>query len=211
MELYFSPLACSMATRIVFYETGATVQFTEVDTKAKRTANGQSFLEINPLGLVPSLRVETGEVLTENAAILQYVADQFPAAELAPRDPWSRTRLHQWLCFIGTELHKGVFAPLLDDTAPEGAKAYALKKSSAPLEMLQQHLRGREFLLDSFSVADAYLVTVLTWSIATPVDLKQYPVLLEYLTRLHKRPSVARAVSEERPLFLAERERRKSA
>jgi glutathione S-transferase len=208
MELYFSPLACSMATRIAFYEAGAPVAFTEVDTKAKRTAHGQPFLEINPLGLVPTLRTDTGEVLTENAAILQYVADQFPAAELAPRDGLSRSRLQQWLCFVGTELHKAVYVPLLDDTAPEGAKAYALKKSSAPLDVLSQHLRGREFLLDRFSVADAYLVTVLSWSIVTPIDLKSWPVIADYVTRLHKRPSVARAISEERPMFLAERERR---
>lgn len=211
MELYFSPLACSMATRIALYETGAPVQFTEVDTKAKRTKNGQPFLEINPLGLVPALRVDSGELLTENAAILQYVADQFPAAELAPRDPWSRSRLHQWLCFIGTELHKAVFAPLLDESAPEGAKAYALKKSSAPLEVLERHLRGREFLLDRFSVADAYLVTVLSWSVVTPIDLKQWPAVAEYASRLQARPSVARALSEERPMYFAWLEQRKKS
>jgi glutathione S-transferase len=211
MELYFSPMACSMATRIAFYEAGGSAQFTEVDTKAKRTSTGQPFLEINPLGLVPTLRIDSGELLTENAAILQYVADQFPDSELAPRDPFSRSRLHQWLCFIGTELHKAVYVPLLDENAPEGAKAYALKKSTAPLDMLQKYLQGREFLLERFSVADAYLVTVLTWSIVTPIDLEQWPAVAEYVSRMQKRASVARALGEERPMYLAELERRKKS
>jgi glutathione S-transferase len=209
MELYFSPLACSMATRIAFYEAGGSAQFTKVDTKSKRTSTGQPFLEINPLGLVPALRTDSGELLTENAAILQYVADQFPKAELAPRDAFSRSRLQQWLCFVGTELHKAVYVPLLDENAPEGAKAYALEKSAAPLDMLQSHLQGREFLLDRFTVADAYLVTVLTWSIVTPIDLKKWPAVAEYVARMHERPSVAKALGEEQPMYLSERERRK--
>jgi glutathione S-transferase len=211
MELYFSPLACSMATRITFYEAGASAQFTEVDTQAKRTSTGQPFLEINPLGLVPTLRTDSGELLTENAAILQYVADQFPDAALAPREPFSRSRLQQWLCFIGTELHKAVYGPLLDANAPQGAKEYAIKKSAAPLDLLEKHLEGREYLLDRFTVADAYLVTVLTWSMVTPIDLKKWPAVAAYVARLHKRPSVAKAIGEERPLFLAEQERRKQS
>jgi glutathione S-transferase len=122
---------------------------------------------------VPAIRTDEGEVLTENAAILQYIADCFPAAGLAARDGMPRTRLQQWLCFIGTELHKALFAPLLDPKMPQDGKARTLEKGDARLAYLDGCLGGREFLLDRFSVADAYLFTVLNWNIATPVDLKR--------------------------------------
>jgi glutathione S-transferase len=128
MDLYFAPLACSMATRIAIYETGADARFIEVDTKAKRIPDGGDYLAINPLGYVPALRTDDGEVLTENAAILQYVARRFPAARLVPADGIEHARLQSWLSFIGTELHKGLFIPLLDRTAPEEAKTYAREK-----------------------------------------------------------------------------------
>src|SRR5262249_59342893 len=105
MELYFSPLACSMATRIAFYEAGAPARFVHVDTKAGKTEDGRDFKELNPVGQVPVLRTDDGEILSENAAILQYVADQLPAAELAPpAGTFARSRLHQWLSFIGTHV-----------------------------------------------------------------------------------------------------------
>jgi glutathione S-transferase len=210
MELFFSPLACSMATRIALYEAGATADFIEVDSKTKLTHAGQAFREVNPLGLVPTLRTDSGDVLTENAAILQYVANQLPSAGLAPSDPVGRSRLQQWLSFVGTELHKSLFIPLLDPQAPEGAKTYALEKGKSRLDVLQEYLRGREFLLERFSVADAYLVTVLSWAVVTPVDLRKWPVIAEYVARLHKRPSVARALAEEVPMYQKEQERRRS-
>jgi glutathione S-transferase len=114
------------------------------------------------------------------------------------------------LCFIGTELHKGLFLPLLDKKAPEGVRTYAIEKYSAGLDMLQEYLRGREYLLERFSVADAYLVTVLSWSIVTPVNLKNWPVVAEYLSRMQKRPSIARALAKEGPLYMKEQERQKS-
>jgi glutathione S-transferase len=211
MELYFSPLACSMATRISFYEAGAEATYTEVDAKTKRTSKGQDFREINPLGLVPTLRTDGGEVLTENAAILQYVAEQLPDARLAPEGGLGRARLQQWLCFIGTELHKALFAPLLDPKASEGAKQYALQKGEARLTHLGQHLEGREFLLDRFSVADAYLVTVLGWTVVTPIDLGKWPALAAYVERVRQRPSVAQAFAEERRLYAEELARRANA
>src|SRR5262249_56461453 len=100
MDLYFSPLACSMATRIALYEAGADARFVEVDPKTKRTQDGADYRATNPLGLVPAIRTHDGEVMSENAAILQYVADRFPAAELAPPVGMARYRLQQWLCFI---------------------------------------------------------------------------------------------------------------
>jgi glutathione S-transferase len=204
MQLYFSPLSCSMATRIALLEAGADATYVEVDPFTKRTRDGADYREIHPLGLVPALRTDDGRLLTENAAVLQHVADRLPGAELAPRGGFERAHLQQWLCFIGTELHKGLFVPLLDPTAPEGAKAYALAKGPSRLDFLARHLAEREFVLDRFSVADAYLVTVLGWSIVTPIDLARWAPLAAYVKRLYARPSVARALTEERRLYAEE-------
>ncbi|QSQ27568.1 glutathione S-transferase family protein [Pyxidicoccus parkwayensis] len=211
MQLYFSPLACSLATRISLYDAGAEAAYIEVDPKTKLTSDGKNFRDIHPLGLVPTLRTDDGDVLTENAAILQHVAEVLPQANLAPTDSRGRTRLQQWLCFIGTELHKALFVPLLDAKAPEAAKAYALEKAASRLGYLEKHLTGREFLLDRFSVADAYLFTVLNWSVVTPVDLKPWPAISAYVARLRERPSVARAFAEEAKLYAAEQKRHKAS
>ncbi|NOK15889.1 glutathione S-transferase N-terminal domain-containing protein [Corallococcus carmarthensis] len=209
MQLYFSPLSCSVATRICLYEAGAEATYIEVDSKTKRTQDGSDYRQVHPLGLVPALRTDDGDVLTENAAILQYLAQALPQAGLAPDDSRGRTRLQQWLSFIGTELHKATFSPLLDSKSPEGARSYALERGTARLAYLDQHLTGREFLLERFSVADAYLVTVLGWCVATPIELMKWPALSAYFARLKDRPSVAKAFSEERRLYGAELEKRK--
>nr|WP_041756132.1 glutathione binding-like protein [Bradyrhizobium sp. ORS 278] len=213
MDLYFSPLACSLATRIALYEAGATANYLEVDPKTKIVMNdGSDFRAVNPLGLVPTLRTDDGELLTENAAILQYVADRFPDAKLGTRSGMDRSRLHQWLCFIGTELHKGLFIPVLDRTAPDEMKAHVLKKNLSRLDHLDNHLRGREFLLDHFTVADAYLVTVINWTMATPpIELAKWPAVKAYYERLRARPSIARAIAEEFELYKAELARHKAA
>jgi glutathione S-transferase len=216
MELYFAPLACSMATRIALYEAGAEPKFTYVDTRAKRTADGADFLAINPLGQVPVLRLEDGpegrgDLLLENQAILQFVADRHPEAGLAPPPGRERARLQQWLSFIATELHKAVFIPLLVRDAPEGAKAFARTLIPPRFAFLDRHLEGREFLLERFSVADAYLTTVLNWSIATRIDLAEWPSVRSYFGRMHRRPSIARAFAEERALYEEEQARRKAA
>lgn len=210
MDLYFAPLACSMATRIALYEAGAQAHYIQRD-RNKRLPDGSDFCVVNPLGMVPTLRTEDGDVLTENAAILQYVADRFPQAGLAPSGAIERARLHQWLSFIGTELHKAVYLPLLRKEAPAEAKSYALSLVDARLAIVEKHLTGREFLLDSFSVADAYLFTVLNWSMATPIKLDGYPAIQAYVARLQKRPSVAKALSEEFSLYKAEAAKQKAA
>jgi glutathione S-transferase len=213
MELYFSPLACSMATRIALYEAGNEASYLEVDPKTKRLQHDDSdFLAINPLGLVPTLRTDDGIILTENAAILQYVADHLPEAGIAARSASERSRMHQWLCFIGTELHKALFVPLLDKKAAPEVKAYALEKGLSRLDYLNSYLEGRDTLLDHFSVADAYLVTVINWTMATPpIDLAKWPAIKAYYERLRARPSVAKAVAEEFELYKAELARHKAA
>jgi len=213
MDLYFSPLACSMATRIALYEAGAETNYLEVDPRTKVVqSDGSDFRQVNPLGLVPTLRTDDGQVLTENAAILQYVADRFPEAGLGTSSGMNRSRLHQWLCFIGTELHKGLFVPLLDKKAPAEIKPYILDKGLSRLDYLESYLTGREFLLDHFTVADAYLVTVINWTMATPpVELAKWPAVKAYYERMRARASVARAMAEELELYKAEIARHKKA
>ena len=206
MELYFAPLACSLATRMSLYEVGApaqSVRFVRVDTRAKRLADGGDFYAVNPLGQVPVLRTDDGALLTENTAVLQYVAERFPEAKLAPEGLLERARLREWLGFIGTELHKAVFIPLLDPQMPEAGKAYAREKIALRMGVLEKHLAGREFLLDRFSIADAYLATVLNWAGATGVSLAPWPTLAAWHQRILARPAVARAVGEERELYVA--------
>ena len=202
MDLYFSPLACSLASRIVVYEAGADAAFHRVDTKAGRTADGADYRRINPKGLVPALRTDEGEVLTENAAILQYLADRSPEAGLAPQG-FERYRLQQWLSFIGSELHKYVFTPLLSPKFDEAAKAVAREAAAERFAYLDEQLDGREYLLDSFTVADAYMAAVLNWAQAVKFDLAPYPNVVAYRDRVRSRPAVARALGEEFALYQA--------
>jgi glutathione S-transferase len=209
MDLYFSPLACSMATRIALYEAGAAdARFIYVDTKAKRIGDGSDFLQVNRMGQVPVLRTDHGQLLTENPVVLQYVADRYPAAGLAPAGGFERYGLQRWLNFVTSELHKLVFTPLLDRNSPDGAKMFAREKATQRLAYLNDYLDGQEFLLDRFTVADAYLVTVLNWAPFVGIDLAQYPNIQAYVARLGARPSVARALAEERALYKEEQARR---
>jgi glutathione S-transferase len=206
MKLYFSPLACSMAPRIALYEVGdrAGVELVRVDTKALKTESGDDYRVVHPLGLVPALALDEGGVLSENAAILQYIADRYPEAELAPKDPLGSSHLHQWLSFIGTELHKVVFLPILDKHAPDVVKAYSFEKAPERLSWVANRIRDRSFVLDRFSVVDAYLFTVLNWAAVTPIDLQRWPEIVVYMKRMHARPSMARAFAEERALYFDE-------
>jgi glutathione S-transferase len=200
MDIYFSPLACSMASRIVAYEADLPVRFQRVDTKAGRTAEGGDYRVINPKGLVPALKTDDGEVLTENCAVLQYLGDQAPKAGLAPGG-FARYRLQQWLSFVSTELHKTVFTPLLSPKYDPASKAKAREEAVARFDYLNEALEGRQWLLDDFSVADAYMAAVLNWAQFVSLDLAAWPNVLAYRDRLQARPSVARAMGEELELF----------
>jgi glutathione S-transferase len=205
MKLYFSPLACSLATRIALYEIGLAASYVEVDGKSKQTSEGRDYRSVNSLGLVPALELDDGTVLTENAAVLQYLADAYPAARLAPPsgDILAHARLRQWLSFIGTELHQGLFLPLLGRNVPPEVKTHALSRADSRLGWVSERLQGREFLLDHFTVADAFLYAVLNWCAVTPVDLAAHPTLRSYHATLAHRPSIAQAFKEERHLYLA--------
>jgi glutathione S-transferase len=211
MELYFSPMACSLATRIALYEAGAEAKFTAVDLKAKRTADGADFFAVNPMGQVPVLRTETDELITENPVVLQYVADHCAGSGLAPSQGAERRRLQLWLNFITSELHKLVFIPLLSHKSNDGARAFAREQIGPRFAYLDAHLDGREYLLDRFTVADAYLVTVLNWTKPTGIDLAHWPALHAYFGRMHERPSIARAFAEEVGLYREEQARAAAA
>jgi glutathione S-transferase len=210
MDLYFSPLACSLATRITFYEAGVDSKFIYVDTRAKRLADGSDFFAVNAMGQVPVLRTDTGELLTENPVVLQYVADQHPQAGLVPEGGMARYRLQQWLSFITSELHKVVFIPLLDPNSSRDAKTYAREKAERRFAYLNDHLNGRDYLLDRFTVADAYLITVMNWAKFAGLDLGKWLALKAYLERMYQRPSVAKALAEEMALYEEQQARRRS-
>lgn len=203
MNLYFSPLACSLATRISFYEADAKISYIQVDLKQKLLQDGSDFYAINALGQVPVLRTSDGSLLTENTAILPYVAELFPEAHLAPADRLQHARMQQWLGFISTELHKGLFFPLLDPDASEPVKDYAREQVALRLGHLQEHFSKHDFLLDRFSVADAYLFVVLNWAPHCAIDLAQWPQVRDYYARQLQRPSIARALTEELALYRA--------
>ncbi|RZL31436.1 MAG: glutathione S-transferase [Rubrivivax sp.] len=212
MELFFSPMACSLASRIVLYEVGADAQpelrFTQVD-KSKRTGDGRDYWRIHPMGQVPALMTPQGWLLTENAAVLQYLAEAFPDAGLLPADADARARVRQWLGFIATELHKAVFVPLLDPKAGAEVKAYALDKAALRLAMLDAHLQRHEHLEGSYGIADIYLAVVLNWAPFAGVDLTPWSAVKAFHRRISQRDAVARAMREEFALF--EEERRAAA
>jgi glutathione S-transferase len=152
-----------------------------------------------------------GELLTENPVVLQYVADQKPESDLAPQGGIERYRLQQWLNFITSELHKVVFIPLLDPASPDASKSYAREKAERRFAHLNSHLEGQEFLLDHFTVADAYLVTVLNWARFVGLDLAKWPAVKAYNDRMLKRPNVAKALAEEMAMYQELQARRGSA
>lgn len=203
MKLYFAPLACSLAVRIALYESGVDAEYIHVDTKAKRTEDGTDFRTIHPVGMVPVLEIENGKTLTEVAAILQYVCEVYPQANLAPTDVLGRARLQQWLSYIGMELQKAVYTPVLDPQASAATKEYALSKAPARLAWAAMGLVGQEYLLGRYTVADAFLFSILNWSSACPVDLKPWPIFHTFMKRMLARPHVRRAFDEELALYQA--------
>lgn len=205
MELFFCPFACSLASRISLYEANAgdKVTFRQVNLRTKKlVADGSDFRTINPGGMVPTLKTDAGAIICENPAILSYIADQFPEAHLGAEAPAERYDILRWLSFAGTELHKAVFTPLFSPMANEGAKEFARACLPPRLALLEAHLAGREFVAaDHFTIADAYLTTVLSWTKPLAIDISGYPALTAYLGRMHARPAVAKAFADETALL----------
>lgn len=198
MKLYFSPGACSLASHIALLEAGLPFATEKVDLAKKLTASGADFRAINPKGYVPALELDGGGVLTEGPAILQYIADQAPAGQLAPATGTiGRYRVIEWLNFIGTELHKN-FSPLFNGAASEDMKNAARTSLAHRFGYVARMLEGREYLSgEQFSVADAYLFTVASWSGFVGFDLSDWPLLQAYIARIAARPAVQQALRDE--------------
>jgi glutathione S-transferase len=197
MKLYFSPGACSLAPHIVLRELGLPHARIKVDLRAGKTEDGADYRQINPKGYVPTLELDSGERMTEAAVLLQYLADRAPAAGLAPAaGTMKRYRLQEWLNFIATEIHKG-FGPLWKADSTEDEKQRVRARLGARLDWLARQLDGREYLAGRFSIADAYLFTLLNWGQWTGVDLAAWPTLQRYVARVAARPKVAEALRAE--------------
>lgn len=197
MKLYYSPGACSLSPHIALCEAGLPVELVRVDLSTKKTADGGDFLAVNPDGYVPVLQLDDGSLLTEGPAIVQYIADQAPAKQLAPANgSMDRYRLQSTLNFISTELHKS-FSPLFNPAAVAEWKEAARKTLAERLDHLESRLAGPFLLGEQFTVADGYLFTVLGWSKYVKFDLAPWPKLGAYLGRIAARPAVQQALKEE--------------
>ena len=198
MKLYYSPGACSLSPHIILNEGGFSFDKEKVDLASRKTETGADYTAVNPDGYVPALRLDDGQVLTEGPAIIQYLADRVPEKKLAPpMGTIERYRLMQWLNFITTELHKG-FAPLFNPQAPEEWKAVATAQLARRLSSVSQQLEGKDWLLgNDFTVADAYLFTVLGWGRYVGIELERWPVLKAYQDRVFMRPAVQSTLKAE--------------
>ena len=198
MKLYYAPGACSLSPHIVLREAGFDITLEKVNLRTKETESGGNFLAINPKGYVPALELDGGEILTEGPAIIQYVADLVPEKKLVPpAGTLARARVQEWLNFIGTELHKS-FSPLFNPATSDDAKAAARALIDRRLAFAASVLDAQPYLTgDSFTVADAYLFTVLSWTGFVKVDITPWPSLGAYFERIKARPAVQAAMAAE--------------
>lgn len=199
MKLYYLPGACSLASHIMLHEVGADFEIDQVDTAAGRTQSGEDFLEISPNGYVPALKLDDGTCLNEGAAVLQFIADTHPDKAFSPA-PGSiaRARLQSFLNYAAAELHKS-WSPLFSEASSNAEKAAATQKVEFKFDYLETVLDdGREFLVENqFSVADAYTFVLVNWANFKGIDLKDWPMLDRYVTRIMARPSTQAAMKAE--------------
>ncbi len=198
MKLYLKPGACSLAVHIVLEELGLPYETETVDLKGKTTGSGADYLAINPKGYVPALQLDDGTVLTEGPAIVQYLADLQPHKRLAPPNgTLARYQLQSWLTFVGTELHKQ-FSPLFNPAAPEEWKQQCRAAIERRLAWVDRELAGRDYLMGAdFTVADAYLYTVVGWTKFVRIDIGALSHLAAYMQRVAARPAVQAALKAE--------------
>lgn len=198
MKLYFSPGACSLSPHIVLREAGLQFDLDEVDLSAKKTSDGKDFYAISPNGYVPALQLKSGEVLTEGPAVVQYLADLVPDKHLAaPQGSMERYHLMESLNFITSEIHK-TFIPLFIETTVEEARNAARAHLSKRIDYVNTELgNSTYFRSEHFTVADAYLFTVLSWARYVKFDLAPWPAVVSYLERIAARPAVREALVAE--------------
>ena len=198
MKLYYSPAACSLSPHIVAREAGVPIELVKVDLKAHTLADGTDYTTINPKGSVPLLELDDGDRLSEGPAIVQYLADRNPAAGLAPAaGTMARYHLQEWLNFVTSELHKQ-YSPLFDAAVPAEYKETVKARLAQRLDWLSTRLAGQDYLTGAqFSVADAYLFTVLNWNRWVGLDTARWPALEAYVARVAARPKVQEALTAE--------------
>ncbi len=198
MKLYYSPGACSLSPHIALEEAGLAYEAVAAPTKTHKLADGTDYYSINPLGYVPLLVLDDGTKLREGPAIVQYIADQAPAKNLAPANgSLARYQMQSWLNFIATELHKN-FGPLFNPATADDIKTATKDKINGRLKWLEGELAGKQYLMgDNFTVADGYLFTVSNWAGHTGLDLSPFPNLVAYRARIAARPAVVKAMTAE--------------
>lgn len=198
MKLYYMPGACSLATHILMREGGQTVELDRVG-RDKKTESGANYLEINPKGYVPALRLDDGEILTENVVVHGYLADLKPEAKLAPAHG-ARARLKQdeLAVYISTEIHK-TYSPLFNPATPDEMKKGQRDKLQQRYGLIEKMLSdGRPYLTgQNFATVDSYLFTVTRWAGTVGLDLSAFPKLLEFQKRVAERPAVRAALEAE--------------
>jgi len=187
-----------MAPHIVLREAGYRFELDKLDHATKRTASGEDFRQVNPNGYVPALKLDDGQTLTEGAVIMQYLADQKPESGLAPKaGTMARYRLMEWLNFISSEVHKTLGALFNPKVTPEW-RDNQVALFGRRCDHLVQALGNKPYLMgDKFSIADAYLFTVLSWTGYLKVDMSRWPTLKDYLARVNARPAVKEAMRAE--------------
>lgn len=198
MKLYYLQGACSLASLIALIEAGAKFEAVPVDRKTRKLPDGRDYAEVNPKGYVPALELDDGEVLTENTAVLPYIADLNPGANLAPAaGTRARFRLQEWLGYLNGELHKN-FSTLFNPSTPEAVKQMAKDNIARRTALIEDRLGDQPFLLgDTFSVADAYLYVILSWRQKLGVDLSAFPKVTALYERIRARPAVQSARKAE--------------
>jgi glutathione S-transferase len=198
MKLYYLKGACSLASHIALYETGLKFEAAGIDRATKKTSDGEDFNAVNSKSYAPALRLDDGEVLTENVAVLQYIADRKPESKLAPpAGTLERYRLVEWLAFISSEVHKSV-SPLFNPAATDDTRNFAKTNLVRRLDWLDSQLGSRPFLMGAdFTVADSYLFVVLNWFPRLNMDLAKWPTLQAFHQRVSARASVDKAMRAE--------------
>ena len=198
MKLYYAPGACSLSPHIIAREAGVEIELEKVDLTTHKTEGGENFNEINAKGYVPALRLDNGEILTEGAVIVQYIADQAPDKNLIPQvGTMERYRAEEWLLFISSELHKPLGSFFRRDL-PDSERELIMKKITKRLNYINNSLKGKQFLMgDLFTVSDGYLFTILTWAKPSKIEFTLYPEIAQYMNRVGARPAVQTALKEE--------------
>ncbi len=198
MQLYFAPGACSLASHITALEAGLPIDLKRADTKTKKLEDGSDYFAVNSKGAVPALKLDNGQVLTEGVAIMQYLADQKPESNLAPKNgTFERYRVQEWLNYITSEVHKS-FSPLWTPSNEQAVKDYALTNLKKKFDWLNTQLAGKKYLTgDTFTIADSYLFTVMNWTSPLGIDLAPWPALKEFQARVAARPKVQEAMVAE--------------